>query len=170
MSREKKGRRPLYTWPRNLNDDWLKNEYLINEKSISELSKEIGVGRHLVHKKLQAILPYLKKRGSQPGKKNHAWKGGIRIEQHGYVLNWVGKDFPGADSKGYIRQSRLIAARALGRSLKKEEVVHHHNKNKQDDRNSNLIICNQPYHLFLHKRMRCLEKRRALQITSQNLA
>lgn len=161
MRRQKKGRAPLYTWPKTIDDRWLKNQYLINGKSILELSKELGIGRHLVHLKLKSILPHLRSRGSQPKEKSHTWKGGVRIDQHGYVLNFVGKDFPGADSKGYVRQSRLIAARALGRPLKKKEIVHHHNKDKKDDRNSNLIISSQAYHLFLHKRMRRLEKERA---------
>ena len=57
----------------------------------------------------------------------------------GYVGKRVGK-------KTY-HWHRLIAERALGRPLESTEVVHHINGNPQDNRNGNLVICTQDYHL-----------------------
>ncbi|RLI67535.1 hypothetical protein DRO91_10095, partial [Candidatus Heimdallarchaeota archaeon] len=50
--------------------------------------------------------------------------------------------------------ARLIAARALGRKLKKKEVVHHIDKNKKNNRNDNLLICTLEYHGWLHVEMK----------------
>ena len=44
----------------------------------------------------------------------------------------------------------LIAEKTLGRKLKKGEVVHHINMDSLDNRNSNLLICNNKYHMWLH--------------------
>ncbi len=49
----------------------------------------------------------------------------------------------------------LIAERILGRPLPDNVQVHHHNQNPADNRNENLVICeNDAYHKLLHVRMR----------------
>lgn len=48
---------------------------------------------------------------------------------------------------------REIAERALGRRLKPDEVVHHIDTDKQNNANTNLLICTNRYHHWLHHRM-----------------
>jgi len=89
--------------------------------------------------------------------KNWKWKGGKYTNSAGYVLV-LKPDHHRADSKGYVREHILIAERVLGRILKPNEVVHHINEIPNDNRNSNLIICeNENYHRTLHRRKRAYE-------------
>lgn len=85
-----------------------------------------------------------------PSGKGHAWKGGRRKNSAGYVMVVV-RNHPRANGCGYVFEHVLIAERALGRFLKNGECVHHVNQNRQDNRNSNLIICDVAFHGTLHR-------------------
>ena len=85
------------------------------------------------------------------------WKGGFTIHADGYMQIWR-PNHPHADSKGYVLEHVLIASEALGRPLPNKAVMHHMNGNPSDNRNENLILCeNQAYHLLLHKRQRAFD-------------
>jgi len=50
--------------------------------------------------------------------------------------------------------SRIVAANALGRELASDEHVHHVNLDEANDKNSNLLVCTESYHKFLHGKIR----------------
>ena len=83
--------------------------------------------------------------------KNPRWIGGIK-RSGGYVYIYH-PDHPYTDSSGYVQEGRLVAERALGRELKRNELVHHINGIKDDNRNRNLLICDISYHNRLHWKM-----------------
>lgn len=79
------------------------------------------------------------------GEKHHNWKGGRTITIEGYIRLRIRPDdffFRMADNRGYVREHRLVVAKALKRCLLPWEIVHHKGKkyplgsveNKQDNR------------------------------------
>ena len=66
------------------------------------------------------------------------WKGGWRIDNHGYVRIWTGK--------AYILEHRVVMEYYLKRELKDSEIVHHINGNRRDNRIENLMIVTRASH------------------------
>ena len=65
---------------------------------------------------------------------------------------------PQVRTTGSIREHRLVCEDVLGRILKLTETIHHINGDTLDNRNCNLVLCeNNSYHTMLHKRQRALE-------------
>ena len=92
------------------------------------------------------------------GKRHWNWKGGIR-KGSGYIYVLKPKH-PLATKTGYVRRSRLIMEKMLGRYLTRKEVVHHKGtkypfgsiENKQDDRPKNLqLFVNHSKHMKFHR-------------------
>jgi hypothetical protein len=102
--------------------------------------------------------PLLFINGHQSRGENHArWNGGKRRYAEGYIgIKVVGH--PRANKSGYVGEHILVAEKALGKYLPINAVVHHINGDKSDNRNENLLICeNQQYHSLIHRRTRAFE-------------
>lgn len=57
----------------------------------------------------------------------------------------------------YVHEHKRVAARALGKPLPRGAQVHHVNGNPRDNRNCNLVICQDAaYHRLLHVRAKAL--------------
>lgn len=90
------------------------------------------------------------------GSNNPNWNGGNKRDHKGYVMVFM-PSHPFANANGYIQEHRLVVERALGRPLRKEECVHHVDGDKANNKNSNLVLCNDwGYHQTLHRRDRAL--------------
>jgi hypothetical protein len=62
---------------------------------------------------------------------------------------------PKANRDGHVREHVLIAETAIGKPIRDGAIVHHVNGKKDDNRNENLVICeNEEYHQLLHLRTR----------------
>lgn len=64
------------------------------------------------------------------------WRGGRKTDIYGYVHILLSPDdffYSMADIKGYVREHRLVVARALGRNLHPWEIVHHKKGHAKND-------------------------------------
>lgn len=88
---------------------------------------------------------------SFPRDKNPNWRGGRRVDSHGYIQINVGLDHPMASSKSrYVGEHRLVMAEKLGRLLTSDEIVHHIDENKQNNHPDNLEIEDRKTHMRRH--------------------
>lgn len=100
-------------------------------------------------------------RGHNLGKaeNNPWWKGGKKKTGTGKYVYWEVKaeNHPKVNKNGYIREHVLVVEKALGKYLPQGSEIHHVNGNGLDNRNFNLVLCqDRSYHFLLHKRKRQL--------------
>lgn len=89
------------------------------------------------------------------GAKSPRWKGGRRISS-GRILIYQ-PNHPRAQRCGCVLEHVLVAEKVIGKFLPAQAVIHHVNENTADNRNKNLVVCeNQAYHMALHGRLRIL--------------
>jgi len=87
----------------------------------------------------------------QRGENHHNYKGGRRRIYSGYILIH-NPTHPFCDKNGYVKNSRLVGEKILGRYLTRKEVVHHINSIKDDDRPGNLMgFVSNGYHRAFHR-------------------
>ena len=104
------------------------------------------------------------------GAKAHNWKGGRYTGQDGYIQIKLQPDdffYPMTDKNNYVREHRLVVAKALGRNLHRWEIVHHKGikyprgsiENKQDNRYpENLQLANDIGHKQITQFEKTIEK------------
>lgn len=133
--------------------------------SQAEWARRLGLSRRSISKRfakgwppekiLATDLPrYPKRRGPEA----NAWRGGRAVMgSHRYVGIWM-PDHPRATRGGHVLEHIVIAERALGKPLPPGVLVHHVNEIKQDNRNQNLVVCqDNAYHKLIHARMRIIK-------------
>lgn len=88
------------------------------------------------------------------GDQNPAWKGGRITLGDGYVGVYM-PGHPHANAQHYVLEHVAVASAVLGKPLPEGAQVHHVNQVRDDNRNCNLVICEDAaYHNILHARMR----------------
>lgn len=103
-------------------------------------------GKHMSKKQKEKLS--LAHKGKQSGSNNPAWKGGV-MKNRGYVNIRV---IPNPFIKGqYIKRSRIIMEKHIGRPLSSNDIVHHINGIKNDDRIENLQLVSRSEHVRIHK-------------------
>jgi hypothetical protein len=116
-----------------------------------------NLGRKLSPEHREKVIKSL--RHDQEGAKNPNWKGGIYVNDVGYVYIKV-RNHPDTLSNGYIPEHRYVMEKKIGRRLSKWEHVHHINGVKGDNRPENLELVNAQTHnliTMLENRVKTLE-------------
>lgn len=86
-----------------------------------------------------------------------AKRGGRQLHNAGYIMLHQ-PTHQRADKRGRVYEHIVVAERALGHPLPLRARIHHINRQRGDNRNTNLVICeNHAYHIFLHRRMRAYQ-------------
>lgn len=114
------------------------------------LASTPGKTRGEVAKELNLSATYVGRIAAQIGiKYQDSFHVGHITTYSGYRMILM-PDHHEADSKGYVREHRLIMEQHIGRRLESDEVVHHANNDKSDNRIENLVLMSKSDHVFLH--------------------
>jgi hypothetical protein len=96
-----------------------------------------------------ALAPY-----QNCGDRHNGWKGGRIKTTLGYIYIYK-PNHPSSTLDGYVLEHILLAEKAIGHSLSDKNQIHHANNIPDDNRNSNIVICqDDAYHKLLHQRQR----------------
>jgi len=94
---------------------------------------------------------------SDIGAASTSWKGGVTHDGKGYRIALAPPGHPHAQSRGRIREHRLVVEGALGHYLQPSAVVHHVDDAIANNTNSNLVVLeNDAEHKELHRKRRVL--------------
>jgi hypothetical protein len=136
--------------------EWLDRKHNIENKSLREICRTIGVSRNVVSRwmdelgvkkrtKEEGASKVQKRVGYKQGKNHHRWKGGRPRNHHGYVM---------IKNDGKMRlEHRVIMENHIGRKLKENEHIHHKNGVRDDNRIENLQIVDPVEHQRIHNKL-----------------
>jgi len=140
--------------------DWLRDVYIIKQKSIRQIAQEINSTIGAVHSAIRHLgiktrkareALRLKYPSGRFGDKAANWKGGKifagRAKRYIYQHQ---PDHPHANTEGYVMEHRLVVEKQLGRYLDPKEIVHHKDGNTHNNNSRNLEVCKQGEHSRTH--------------------
>lgn len=117
---------------------WLYQKYWIEELSLSQIAKIVGVDIKCICKWMNKQDIPRRQCGGRFGKHHFRFKGSF-LNSQGYRLIYF-PNHPRNDNSKYVREHILVIEKYLGRYLLPNETPHHINKIKDDNRLENLYL------------------------------
>ena len=128
---------------------YVMKKYNLKRRTFSEAQSM----KKLSQKTKDKISKYFKNRFIK--EKHHNWKGGT-FKSEGYTFIYQPEHLD-SNHLGYMKRSRLLMEKYIGRRLGKKEVVHHLDFNRDNDDINNLHLFNtQNEHLKYHRMLKTL--------------
>lgn len=144
---------------------WLYQKYIIEDLSLNDLSKIVGVSLACIVKWMNKVNIERRVACNRSGNKSSRWKGGRTVTSKGYV--YIHQPNHPRCCRRYVPEQILVAEIALGRYLNGDEIIHHLNEIKGDNRPTNLyLFASRKYHQRYHQKFR---KHTIERITISNL-
>jgi len=129
-SEQKEKVRELY-WGRGMTADQIGEVFNVCGAAVRDAMHRLGI---VMRNKSQKTL----------GARNYRWQGGRFINGDGYVeIKLFPDDFfyPMVGRRGYVKEHRLVVAKAMGRCLHSWEIIHHkgvkYPKGSREDKQDN---------------------------------
>jgi hypothetical protein len=116
----------------NINEKQLRDMYEANVDE-NKIAKVMGCNKTTLYRRMRKI-------GLSPSRMP-----GNYLSQNGYLMVLI-PNHPFANSRGYVRQHRVVMEHSIGRFLNLDEVVHHINAIKTDNRIENLRLMSKSEH------------------------
>ncbi len=121
---------------------YYQRNYIDRGLTLEELAIEMGNYNIAKSGKLTRIITGLgfsirKRTDNQWGSDNNQWRGGRTPDAAGYILLKM-RDYPSANSRGYVREHIFVWEQANGKAVPDGWHVHHINGIKDDNRIENL--------------------------------
>jgi len=147
---------------------WLYKKYWIEELSLSQIAKIVGVDIKCISKWMDKVSIPRRQCGSRTGRHNHSFKG-FSINSQGYKQIYS-PNHPNHDSRNYVREHILVIEKYLGRYLLPNETSHHINEDKLDNRLENLYLFLTSAEHSRYHRLKQLNSPKFTPITQSNLS
>lgn len=140
-------------YPQLKNKQLLEKLYWDQNLSARQISELLGTGHH------RNLLDQMKKFGiirrkniaNQTGETNSNWKGGRKINHHGYV-EILKHEHPKCDHKGYVLEHRVVWEEYHKACLLPWAHVHHKNNIRTDNQIENLEAMTKGQHIAVHSK------------------
>lgn len=97
------------------------------------------------------FVPSNKGKPGARGAESPSWRGGRRLDAHGYVMVHNGGPKTACGWSNYIKEHVFVMETSLGRKLDRHDVIHHINGRKTDNRLENLWLTNYGGHKDAHQ-------------------
>jgi hypothetical protein len=133
-----------------LNDkEWLREAYVEQKMSGTEIAKIAGCPPSLVRSHLGYLGIEMRKRSERLGEKANRWKGGRPIFG-GYAHRYMPDHPKATESRPYVQEHRLVMEKQLGRYLESYEIVHHKDGDRLNNDPDNLVVKTRGKHVSDH--------------------